>query len=123
MREAKKVEGFGLSLATPLAILGRVPPECNQASFVGMQFQLELVETLPQVLQKTLRILTVLKALHRSRLVDGRIVGICNGDVLRACWSVRDDLQHGRLDMLVAKQWDGSCWLGSHDRGSSMVRH
>jgi hypothetical protein len=62
VREPKEVERFRLPVATSLAILSGVPPKFDQASFVRMQFQVEPVESLPQVLQELLGILAVLKA-------------------------------------------------------------
>ena len=64
MCETEEVERFRLSLATTLAVVGGEPPKLNQACFVGMQFQRELVETVPQVLVEPLSIRTVFEAHH-----------------------------------------------------------
>jgi hypothetical protein len=41
MREAEKIEGFWFSVATPLSILGGVPPKLDQSRFVGVKLQRE----------------------------------------------------------------------------------
>ncbi len=62
MRESKEVEGFGLPRASSLAVPGRIAAKLDQASFLGVQFKVKLVESLPQVLQESLGILTVLES-------------------------------------------------------------
>ena len=47
MREAQKVESLGLAVATPLSPFGRIAPELDHPRLVGMQFQVELAESLP----------------------------------------------------------------------------
>ena len=64
MCETEEVERFRLSLATPLAVLGGVPPKLDQAGFVGVQLQAEPVEAFPQVFVKLLGIRSVFEAQH-----------------------------------------------------------
>ncbi len=49
VRKTQEVERLGLPFSTALAIPSGVPPEFDQACFVGMQFQVEPVEPVPQV--------------------------------------------------------------------------
>src|SRR5271167_1379782 len=64
MREAKKVEGFGLPVSTPLPVLVRVGTEFQEAGLLGMQLQLELPKTLGQFLPAALGIRLVLEPEH-----------------------------------------------------------
>ena len=64
MRETEEIERFWLSLATTPAIIGGEPPELDQACLIGVQFQAELVEAIPQVFVELLGIRTVFEAQH-----------------------------------------------------------
>ena len=61
VRKTQEVERLGLPFSTALAIPSGVPPELDQARFVGVQFQVKRVEPVPQVCQKTLGIFTKLE--------------------------------------------------------------
>jgi hypothetical protein len=52
VREAKKVEGLGLSLSTPLTVLCRVATELDQARLLWMQFQTKSAKSLPKLRQE-----------------------------------------------------------------------
>ena len=62
VRKTKEIERLGLPFSTPLAILGGIPPKFNQTGFVGMQFQLELMKTIPHVLQELFGVFAILEA-------------------------------------------------------------
>ena len=64
VREAKKVECFGLPLSPPLSIVRCVKAELDDARLLGMQFQFELGEAFRQFVMKPQRIRLVLKAHH-----------------------------------------------------------
>jgi len=49
VREAQEVERLGLSLTTPLSVLGRKRAELQEPRLLGMQFQLELAQSLHQL--------------------------------------------------------------------------
>jgi hypothetical protein len=62
MREAKKVEGLGLSLSTPLTVLCRVAAKLDQARLLWMQFQTKSGNSLRKFCQELLRFLSMLEA-------------------------------------------------------------
>ncbi len=64
MCEAKKVESLGPALSTPLPSFGGEPSELDHARFLGMQFQVELAESLPQLFQEPPGILFMLETDH-----------------------------------------------------------
>src|SRR5580658_3463610 len=59
VREAQKVEHLRLTLASPLPVLGCVPPEFDQACLVRVQFQPELLQAVLPFLEKPLRVGTM----------------------------------------------------------------
>jgi hypothetical protein len=62
VREAQKVEHLRLTLASPLPVLGCVPPEFDQACLVRVQFQPELLQTVFPFLEKPLRVGTMFES-------------------------------------------------------------
>src|SRR5580658_2739019 len=75
MSESQKVERFRFPLPCPLPVFCREPPELNQARLVRVQFQSVVRHALPQLLQKPLGFLPVLKPKHE-------VVRISNDDYL-----------------------------------------
>jgi hypothetical protein len=61
VRETQKVEGFRLPFPIPLSIFDGKSPELNQARLFRMQFQPELSQPSPQLLQESLRYFPVLE--------------------------------------------------------------
>jgi hypothetical protein len=51
MREAQEVEGLRLAQAASCSAFFRISSELDHTRLVGMQFQVEPAESLPQVLQ------------------------------------------------------------------------
>ena len=64
MREAQKVESLRLALTTAFSSLRRKPSELDHPCFPGMQFQVELAESLPQVFQEPPGVRFMLEADH-----------------------------------------------------------
>src|SRR6266849_796541 len=64
VREAEKVEGLGLCLTAPLALVDRIRAELQQAGFVRMQLQSELPESFLEFLPEPLGIRLVLESEH-----------------------------------------------------------
>ena len=73
MREAEEGEGLRLATSLCLAIARRKAPEFNDPGFLRMQFQPELLQSLPKFVPKPLGIGTPLKAHHG-------VVGIADDD-------------------------------------------
>ena len=61
VRETQKVKGFGLPFPIPLSIFDGKSPELYQARLFRMQFQPELSQPFPQLLQESLRYFPVLE--------------------------------------------------------------
>src|SRR5437764_13602141 len=62
--EPQKVEGFWLSFSPPLPVLDGMPPELDQARLIRVEFQSKFAQPLPQLLQETLCLFSVLKPQH-----------------------------------------------------------
>lgn len=62
MREAEKVEGLGLPVATTPSVAVRKAAELDQARLVGMQLQTKLSKSLAQCDQELLGLGSMLKA-------------------------------------------------------------
>lgn len=80
VREAKKVEGFRLSLAPLSPISIRKTTKLDQPRFVWMQDQVKLRQTFPERYQERFRFATPLESKHT-------VVGITNNDDLPCCVS------------------------------------
>jgi hypothetical protein len=61
VRETQKVKGFRLPFPIPLSIFDGKSPELYQARLFRMQFQPELSQPFPQLLQESLRYFPVLE--------------------------------------------------------------
>lgn len=64
MREAQKIERFRFALAAFRSSLSRIATEFDQASFVGVEFQIELLESCPQFIGKSYGVFFVLESHH-----------------------------------------------------------
>jgi hypothetical protein len=64
MREAQKVKGLRLAIATLLSIPGCKAAELDQSRFGGMQLQVEFRESFTEFRLKSLSILMVLESHH-----------------------------------------------------------
>jgi hypothetical protein len=64
--ETQEREGFWFSFPTIFLVSGSKPPEFNQSCLVRMQFQSELRQPFPKLLQEPLGVRPVLKA-HPTR--------------------------------------------------------
>jgi hypothetical protein len=73
-----KIERFRFPLPFPFPVFRREPPELNQACLVRVEFQPVVRQTLPQLLQKPLGLLPVLKPKHK-------VVRISNDDYIAEC--------------------------------------
>jgi hypothetical protein len=62
--KAQKIERFGFSFSSPFPVLFGKPPELDPACFVRVQFQPELSQPFPEILQKAVCIRTVLESQH-----------------------------------------------------------
>jgi hypothetical protein len=78
VRQAEDVEGLWFPLATPLALFACPPPKLNEARLIRVQFQMEPVESLPQVAQKLLGVVFVLEA-------DNEIVTVSHDNDVSPC--------------------------------------
>ena len=78
VRKAEEVEGLWFPLATPLAPFACPTPKLNEARLIRMQFEVEPVESLPQVAQKLLGVVFVLEA-------DNEIVTVPHDNDVSPC--------------------------------------
>ena len=62
--ETQKTEGFRLPFSTPIPSLSGKAPKFNQARFLRVQFQPELRQPFPQLLQELLCVLPMLEPQH-----------------------------------------------------------
>ena len=65
MRKSEKIEAVGLAFSPRLRISGGKAAELDQARFVGVEFQIELSESLPKVFPEPLGVGAVLEANHK----------------------------------------------------------
>jgi hypothetical protein len=108
VREAKKIECLRLPLPASFPIVGCKVAKLDQARFLGMQFQLELGESLLQILVKPLGVRPVLKSNDEI---------ICKSDddhvASRFCLS---PLVHPEIEHVVQKD------IGHQRRGTPALR-
>ena len=78
VRQAEEVEGLRFPLATPLAPFACPTPKLNEARLVRVQFEVEPVESFPQVAQKLLGVVFVLEA-------DNEIVTVSHDNDVSPC--------------------------------------
>jgi hypothetical protein len=62
VREAKKVERLRFAFPSSFPVRFGKPPELDQTRLVGMEFQPKLPQSLPEILQKTLRVCSMLES-------------------------------------------------------------
>src|SRR5215469_2891353 len=93
MREAQEVKRFRLALAPALSVCGRESPELNQTSLIRMQFQPELLQSFPPLLEESLCFRSVLKPQHH-------VVRVTNHDNL-ACGSMRPPVLNPKVENVV----------------------
>jgi hypothetical protein len=78
VRKAEEVEGLWFPLTTPLAPFACPTPKLNEARLVRVQFEVEPVESLPQVAPKLLGVVFVLEA-------DNEIVTVSHDNDVSPC--------------------------------------
>src|SRR5260370_28685612 len=108
VREAKKIECLRLPLPAPFPIVGCKVAKLDQPRFLGMQSQLELGESLHQILVKPLGVRPVLKS-------NDEIISKSDDDYVtsRFCLS---PLVHPEIEHIVQKD------VGHQRRSTSALR-